>query len=559
MMRSGLIAVSLILSVLAAATPAAATAYYVSPAGDDANDGTSAAKAFRSIDRAAKLAKAGDVVNILPGTYVGRIRPANSGTPDAPITYRKVGDGEAVITTSKETDGGKWEERAAFRLAFGNNYTVVEGLTFRDAESWFYIGDYAHHNTVRNCTFERCRMNHGIYVNSASYTTITGCRFLEAIPFPDDWGPEHEEFASSDYITVWRDSHYTLIDNCEFHAVPHVAVCFMGHDPEFRPRFNVVRRCTFDTPRWKCVSFHACEPTLVELNEMSGLAASFIQYQASRAIVRRNIFRDYVSVRVARIPRDYHGPIWLRSVINEYGGVDDARLGRIYSNTWYNCQKAVTHGPRATALPVCENVFKNNIMVKIAEPLRLPLPFYAHYTVQNANYFFRNVMLRDKPGDVMFELLTVEKRQPFTLAEATAKSRELCKRQIYADNLEVDPLLLDEAARDLRLKEGSPCIDAGAALTVTRTAGKGTKVIVEDPFYFCDGWDLIPPDSVVVGTNKPARLVNVDYDLKVLTVDRELSWKAGDRVNLPYEGKAPDIGAYELGAAKETIGCRIAE
>ena len=86
MMRSGLIAVSLILSVLAAATPAAATAYYVSPAGDDANDGTSAAKAFRSIDRAAKLAKAGDVVNILPGTYVGRIRPANSGTPEAPIT-----------------------------------------------------------------------------------------------------------------------------------------------------------------------------------------------------------------------------------------------------------------------------------------------------------------------------------------------------------------------------------------------------------------------------------------------------------------------------------------
>ena len=32
----------------------------------------------------------------------------------------------------------------------------------------------------------------------------------------------------------------------------------------------------------------------------------------------------------------------LRSVINEYGGVDDARLGRIYHNTFYNCRKAIT-------------------------------------------------------------------------------------------------------------------------------------------------------------------------------------------------------------------------
>ena len=33
----------------------------------------------------------------------------------------------------------------------------------------------------------------------------------------------------------------------------------------------------------------------------------------------------------------------------------------------------------------------------------------------------------------------------------------------------------------------------------------------------------------------------------------------GSVLNLPYEGRGPDIGACELGAAKESIGCRIGE
>lgn len=40
-----------------------------------------------SVARAAGAAVAGDVVRILPGTYVGTVRPASSGTPDAPIRY----------------------------------------------------------------------------------------------------------------------------------------------------------------------------------------------------------------------------------------------------------------------------------------------------------------------------------------------------------------------------------------------------------------------------------------------------------------------------------------
>ena len=540
--------------VVTAAAPvavAAGTTYYVSPKGDDAVSGATVEQAFASIDKAAKLAAAGDVVNILPGTYVGRIRPVNSGTAEAPIIYRRHGDGQVVITTRKETDGGKWHDRFAFKLGEGCNYTVLDGLTFRDAEGWIYIGDQAHHNTVRNCTFQRCRMSHGIYVNNGSFNTIAGCKFLDAIPYPKDWDATKPEPSISDYITIWRDSHYNLVQGNEFGEISHVAVSIMGHDPEFIASHNIVRNNTFHEPKWKCLSFHHAEHTLVEGNRMTGLAAAFVQFHAEKTIMRRNVFTNYRAVKSEPHPTYFHGVLWLKSGINEYGTLDLAQHNRIYNNTFVDCQVPLTYrGLGRNRLPVCDNVFKNNILFRFATPLRMPMPFYAHYVTQQANPFVRNVLFAGPQGGKVFELIGDEeaKGRMLSLAEAVAESPKLCRKQLFVDNLEVDPQLADPAKADYRLKPGSPCIDAGAPLTRTRFAGSGTQVVVEDALYFCDGFRRIDGDMIVVGSNTPARVVTVDYDTKTLTVQRALSWEKGDPVNLAYEGKAPDIGALESGA-----------
>lgn len=66
---------------------------HVSPAGRDTNSGASPEVALRTIQRAADLAKAGDVVLIHPGVYRESVRVGTSGTWMQPIVFRGAGPG----------------------------------------------------------------------------------------------------------------------------------------------------------------------------------------------------------------------------------------------------------------------------------------------------------------------------------------------------------------------------------------------------------------------------------------------------------------------------------
>jgi PKD repeat protein len=84
------------LLVLLATTDVAATTYYVSPSGNDANPG-SAASPWKSIARANAVLGAGDTAILRGGTYREAIRPANSGSSEnARITYQAA-PGESVV------------------------------------------------------------------------------------------------------------------------------------------------------------------------------------------------------------------------------------------------------------------------------------------------------------------------------------------------------------------------------------------------------------------------------------------------------------------------------
>ncbi len=104
-----------------------------------------------------------------------------------------------------------------------------------------------------------------------------------------------------------------------------------------------------------------------------------------------------------------------------------------------------------------------------------------------------------------------------------------------------------------QLRPDSPCVDGRVFLATTASAGAGTEIPVADAGYFSDGREVVEGDVIQIeGTTDRARIVAIDYERNVLTVDEALVWVAGQGVSLPYDGAAPDIGAPELWAPGPT-------
>ena len=99
--------VSAVLALLAGGTGQVLAAnFYVGGDGaSDRNPGT-AAQPFATIQKAAGVAAAGDVVNIRPGIYRETVVPANSGAPGQPVTFQPEGDAEVTVSGADLADGG---------------------------------------------------------------------------------------------------------------------------------------------------------------------------------------------------------------------------------------------------------------------------------------------------------------------------------------------------------------------------------------------------------------------------------------------------------------------
>jgi len=61
---------------------------YVAPNGSDGNAGTDPSQPLQTIQHAADMSRAGDLVSVAPGVYREQVNVANSGTDSAPIVFR---------------------------------------------------------------------------------------------------------------------------------------------------------------------------------------------------------------------------------------------------------------------------------------------------------------------------------------------------------------------------------------------------------------------------------------------------------------------------------------
>ena len=119
-------------SIVSATTPVVSSIYYVSLTGSDSNNGTSAATAWATLDKAIRTAPANSIVYIKAGTYI--TKQASAGTLASPlrgslgmVTFEPA-PGESV--TFKGTSANGFQP---ISLQFVDNVRL-QGFNFLDAE-----------------------------------------------------------------------------------------------------------------------------------------------------------------------------------------------------------------------------------------------------------------------------------------------------------------------------------------------------------------------------------------------------------------------------------------
>jgi hypothetical protein len=179
---------------LPAVTSWAATSYYVSTSGNDANPGTQSAP-WRTLQRAADVAGPGDTVIVKPGSYVGA-KFSRSGASGSSIRFL-ADPGVVVAAPGPRNSNGDnlWVRNASYILLSGfevhsaprsgiavqgepaapANGVIVRGCNCHDNGRWGIFTGYAQNFRAENNVASGSDIEHGIYVsNSADNPVIRG-------------------------------------------------------------------------------------------------------------------------------------------------------------------------------------------------------------------------------------------------------------------------------------------------------------------------------------------------------------------------------------------------
>lgn len=139
--------------------------YYVAPDGSDSANGSQSAP-FKTIAKAAEVAKAGDTVLVEGGTYNGQVTFSKSGTQSALITFRAASGERPKIVAN----GSKY----AFDFA-GQSYISVEGFDISGSQSHLFRLENASSNgniVANNILHNTTNRGDGVRIMAAKNTQV---------------------------------------------------------------------------------------------------------------------------------------------------------------------------------------------------------------------------------------------------------------------------------------------------------------------------------------------------------------------------------------------------
>jgi PKD repeat protein len=152
------------------------THFYVSPSGNDANNG-SYEYPWRTLEKAANEADPGETIWIRAGTYNETLSSSNSGTSNAYITFKNM-ESETVVIDANGNDHGV--------ILWNKSFIRISGLEVINAISDAVLighsdGSVSENNIIEKMTIHDCPDGTGIAVygmnNHVLKNTISGCRY----------------------------------------------------------------------------------------------------------------------------------------------------------------------------------------------------------------------------------------------------------------------------------------------------------------------------------------------------------------------------------------------
>ncbi len=169
---SGETTANFVVSIAIVGLPAGLRYLYVSPTGKDVNSGA-IDKPFLTVNKAAEVAIAGDVVIIKSGTYLptSKITPVNSGTANNPIIYFSEVKNEAIIDGSNSTNGTSADRRGLFDIN-GKSWIVVDGLKVINAKFWGIFASGSSNITAKNCKTYNTGASGIVMANSSNISVL---------------------------------------------------------------------------------------------------------------------------------------------------------------------------------------------------------------------------------------------------------------------------------------------------------------------------------------------------------------------------------------------------
>ncbi|NIP40241.1 MAG: hypothetical protein GTN39_01825 [Candidatus Aenigmarchaeota archaeon] len=478
----------------------------------DSNNGRSVSSPWCTITRANSLLQAGDTVYIRAGIYSTNdggaiINPDNEGSSGNPITYISYNSEEVII-------------RGQLRGAYINqNYITLDGLQFKEASQstavmqiGVLIGTSKHHVTVQNCVIENTVRDNSYAIrmyDHGEYHRILNNTISHIGSAGEGYGTVGDAIAfGATHLTNPQehtcDSKYVLIEGNDVSYTGHMPITLKG-------KYNIVRRNKLHNP-WE-TGF-----------DMIGEYPSSTHPDRTYNVIEENEVYDAGS--------DTTVGYWLRLGMQLHGIGNIVRHNRIYSNHASGLMVWGNSGRSATYTYIFHNVFYNNGLDDI-NSIRNGITFSDEDDTEAIdNSVVKNNILYNNQQDGIY------------YNRCSASDITLANNHFTSNG---NPRFVDQANYDFRLQSDSPCIDAGAFLTTTRSAGSGSNIPVQDASYFMDGFGIVEGDLIQFqGQTTTARITNVNYDTNTITVNTPLTWTSGQGVSLSYSGSAPDIGVYEF-------------